>query len=318
MELSDDDDVDDRFSMLEMAHEYSVRAEKAFRMSDFEDARRNYEFASEKFKSALNEEDADRVTKNAIEMLFKDVQRKIKMLTNKEKKSRSKHVVKRKSEASVKKPASPKRVRESSSKESSKKQVWSAFESLKTLETKLGDLGRSLREITPIHEDVQPVLSESFMVIPASKTSRKRKPLDSILEETKRAHPNELRRRLGQQEKEIRRLLKTIDRLNRENTLLIRDCQSTARIRRENDALRAQMKHFRQCYRNQFSALKLAMEEMKRNMMTEDSVKTARSPTRRRVRTASPRNRRIDESLLMMSSAHQLDFPFAASVVNTL
>ena len=76
--LGDDDgfDVDDRFSMLEMAHEYSVRAEKAFRLSDFEDARRNYEFASEKFKSALNEEDAERVTKNAIEMLFKDVQRK--------------------------------------------------------------------------------------------------------------------------------------------------------------------------------------------------------------------------------------------------
>jgi hypothetical protein len=259
-------------------------------------------------------------------MLHKDVKRKLKMITKKEKKLKKQKKVKKKKKkkSMVVKTEKPRSAK--SDKETSKKQVWSAFESLKALETKLGDLGRSFREIVPTHEDVQPVLGESFMVVPASKTSRRRKPLDSILEETKRAHPNELRRRLGQQEKEIRRLLKTIDRLNLENTQLLRDCQSTARVRRENDALRAQMKNFRQCYREQFASLKLAMEEMKRNMMAENS--SVKSPTRRvmsptrRMRDASPRNLRrideIDESLLMMSSTQQLDFPFAASVLNTL
>ena len=314
------DEKEDRYSLLEMAHESSVCAEEAFRIGDFEEARRHYEVASAKFESASNEKDLDQVTRSAIEMLYKDVKRKMKMITKKEKKVKKKKKKSRKNIViKTEKPAS-RSAR--SDKESSKKQVWSAFESLKTLETKLGDLGRSFREIVPTYEDVQPVLGESFMVVPASKTSRRRKPLDSILEETKRAHPNELRRRLGQQEKEIRRLLKTIDRLNLENTQLLRDCQSTARVRRENEALRAQMKNFRQCYREQFAALKLAMEEMKRNMMAENSSVKRRSPTRR-MRDASPRNNlrridEIDESLLMMSSTQQLDFPFAASVLNTL
>ena len=38
-----------RYSLLEMAHESSVSAEEAFRIGDFENARRHYEIASEKF-----------------------------------------------------------------------------------------------------------------------------------------------------------------------------------------------------------------------------------------------------------------------------
>ena len=44
-----------RYSLLEMAHESSVSAEEAFRIGDFENARKHYEIASEKFESALNQ-----------------------------------------------------------------------------------------------------------------------------------------------------------------------------------------------------------------------------------------------------------------------
>ena len=299
-------------SLLERAHDACVDAEASFRGGRFEKSKLRFEEACELFKRASNECKDDPITRSAIELLYKDARRKIKIMSRKKKKEKKKerNIEAKEKKKKKKKPVSPKETKKS--KESSKKQVWSAFESFKTLETKLVDLGKSFREIAPIYEDAQPVLGESFMVVPASKTSKSRKPLDSILEETKRANPNELRRRLGLQEKEIRRLLKTIDRLNRENTQLLRDCQSTARVRRENAALRAQMKSFRHCYRNQFAALKRAMEEMKRNMMTEESGKA--SP---RCHNFLPRNRRIgdiDDSLLMMSSA-QLDFPFAASTI---
>ena len=146
--------------------------------------------------------------------------------------------------------------------------------------------------------------------------------MDSILEETKQANSNELRRRLGVQEKEIRRLLETIDRLNLENTQLLSDCQGIARVRRENEALRAQMKNFRACYRDQFCALKRAMEEMKRSMKDEEQEKEEEERRTSKKKSGdsaalSPRNRHLalEKSLLMMSSA-QLDFPFALSIVD--
>ena len=45
---------ENRYSLLEMAHESSVCAEEAFRIGDFENARRHYEIASEKFELASN------------------------------------------------------------------------------------------------------------------------------------------------------------------------------------------------------------------------------------------------------------------------
>jgi len=193
-----------------------------------------------------------------------------------------------------------------------KQHVWEAYQNLRIIERRLlGGSKKASRAPSPTRTyGNQSVLGESFLVVPPSRQHRKfhvnsvtageasgssavhirntskvasrSKMLGSKIPTS--ASIRVMEKQLHDQECEILRLLQTIDRLSSENTQLLRDTQEVGRLRRENNSLRLEMREFRASYREHFTQLKHAMEEMtrrdkeKRNRTSNERTTAAQKP----------------------------------------